>query len=147
MNPTPPLACSQDCMVWTGGRGWCLEVGSSHGGWGKRMDVRGCLWILSSVFWGWYLGAGKQTYVRFRYHFWAEVAILGQLTRQPVSQFLYSLQRGGEFGIITVTLRRLGEGLELLHQPVACLMASHLYCHSLCLSAEALQWRHPYTLQ
>lgn len=43
--------------TWWGqeGRGWCPELGSSHGGWGKRMDVRGSLWILSSVFWGWYL--------------------------------------------------------------------------------------------
>ena len=46
-------------------------------------------------------------YVRFRYHLWAEVAILGQLASQPVSQFLHSLQRGGEFGIISVTLRKL----------------------------------------
>ena len=86
--------------------------------------------------------------MRFRYHLWAEVAILGQLASQPVSQFLYSLQRGGEFGIISVTLRSSEESLELLLQPVACLMASHLYCHSLCLPAEAtLQWRQPYTLQ
>lgn len=102
--------------TWWGqeGRGWCPELGSSHGGWGKRMDVRGSLWILSSVFWGWYLWVWKAAYMRFRYHIWAEVANLGQLTRQPVSQFLYSLQRGGEFGIISVTLRRSEEGLELL---------------------------------